>query len=357
MKAKLLVLVSVFLVLLMSGCGTDETKTEADKTSETEKSNTKVEDQVENKGQVDNQTEEENKVDKKAVKNKSGLPIEFKSIEDLAGQYQWTDAGQGMKYMEVKVGSGDEVKENDFIDAYYTLWLPDGKPFQSNKYSLDGAPDSSLKPFNARLSYGSLIDGWVKLVQGMKVGGVRRLIIPPELAYGSQDNRGIPGGSTLVFELEIVGVVHSISEEQARSEKLPISFNTVDELAAKFNWKEAEGGMKYMDVKVGTGRTVKEDDAIKAYYTLWLPDGTPFQSNRYLLEGANPAHLVPFDSVLSHGRLITGWVKLVQGMKDGGVRRLIIPSEFAYGPDDNNGIPGGSTLVFELQIVKSSSSR
>ena len=330
MKSKLLILISALLVILFIGCNPEE---QADKSDKDDKG-----------------AKEEKSV--KAEKNENELPIQFSSVEELKEMFEWQEAEGGMFYLDVKVGDGEVVEEGDLIDAYYTLWMSDGKAFQSNRYRIDPNAPFKKTPFSAKLAYGSLIDGWVKLVQGMKVGGVRRLIIPSEFAYGPNDYNGIPGGSTLVFELEVINATHPIKAEDAEKE-LPISFKSIEELEKEYDWIDFEDGMKYLDVKVGEGREVKENDAIKAYYTLWLPDGTPFQSNRYLLEGADPAYLVPFDSVLAYGRLIPGWVKMVQGMKDGGVRRLIIPAKYAYGDDDHNGIPGGSTLVFELEIVKS----
>lgn len=368
MKSKFMISLTILLIIIFAGCNPAEKTSDKKNTEVTEGekaednsqiSTGKTEDQLANEAgeseeQAENKTEETKmQTEGKAEGSKGSGMIKFSSIEDLVSHYKWIDAEGGMKYQDVKVGTGMEVKENYLIEAYYTLWLPDGKAFQSNKYLLEGASPAQMRPFKAQLAYGSLIDGWVKLVQGMKAGGVRRLIIPSEFAYGPNDSNGIPGGSTLVFELEIVDVTPTISEEQAKNEKLPISFNSIEELEKQFDWLEAEGGMKYLDVKVGNGRTVKEGDAITAFYTLWMPDGKPFQSNRYLLEDGDPSQLVPFESVLANGRLITGWVKLVQGMKDGGVRRLIIPSDYAYGPEDNRGIPGGSTLVFELEIVKS----
>ena len=119
----------------------------------------------------------------------------FSNVEELLGMYEWQDFGEGIKYIDVREGSGDVVEPGNTITAYYTLWNPDGKMNQSNVGS---------DPFSTQVGVGRLIQGWDKAVPGMKVGGVRRLVIPGELAYGENPPPGIPPNATLVFELMIV---------------------------------------------------------------------------------------------------------------------------------------------------------
>ncbi len=97
-----------------------------------------------------------------------------------------------------QVGSGDEATSGKTVDVHYTGWLTDGTKF-----------DSSIGrgPFSFRLGAGQVIAGWDQGVQGMKVGGKRRLTIPSELGYGARGFPGaIPPNSTLVFEVELLGV-------------------------------------------------------------------------------------------------------------------------------------------------------
>ncbi len=104
-----------------------------------------------------------------------------------------------LKIEELAEGSGKEAKAGMTAEVHYTGWLTDGKKFDS---SLDRGD-----PLSFRLGAGQVIRGWDQGVQGMKVGGKRRLTIPPELAYG---DRGFPGAippkATLIFEVELVGV-------------------------------------------------------------------------------------------------------------------------------------------------------
>src|SRR5262245_9244361 len=105
----------------------------------------------------------------------------------------------GLKYVDLKPGEGDEAKSGQIVEVHYTGWLTNGTKFDS---SLD-----RRQPFAFRLGAGQVIKGWDQGVAGMKVGGKRKLTIPPGLAYGSQAVGGvIPPNSTLVFEVELLGV-------------------------------------------------------------------------------------------------------------------------------------------------------
>lgn len=110
----------------------------------------------------------------------------------------------GLKYIDHKVGTGVEAVRGATVEVHYTGWLYEngkrGKKFDS---SLDRG-----KPFSFKLGAGQVIRGWDEGVQGMKVGGRRELIIPPQLGYGSRDvgNGLIPANSTLDFEVELLKV-------------------------------------------------------------------------------------------------------------------------------------------------------
>ena len=97
------------------------------------------------------------------------------------------------------IGSGKEAKPDSEIKVDYTGWLEDGTEF-----------DSSLKegrtPLSITLGIGQVIQGWDQGVPGMKVGGKRRLTIPPHLGYGNRSVGSIPPNSTLIFEVNLLEV-------------------------------------------------------------------------------------------------------------------------------------------------------
>ncbi len=103
----------------------------------------------------------------------------------------------GLQYVDVKAGTGAQVKKGDQISVQYTGWLSNGTKFDSSR--------DRKTPFDLAIGAGQVIPGWDEGVPGMKVGGIRRLVIPPALAYGAQGSPPtIPANSTLVFLVEVV---------------------------------------------------------------------------------------------------------------------------------------------------------
>ena len=105
----------------------------------------------------------------------------------------------GLVYEELVVGSGDEAVAGMQVTVHYTGWLTNGDKFDSSKDRDD--------PFSFGLGQGQVIRGWDEGVAGMKVGGKRKLTIPPQLGYGARGAGGvIPPNATLVFEVELLEV-------------------------------------------------------------------------------------------------------------------------------------------------------
>jgi FKBP-type peptidyl-prolyl cis-trans isomerase FkpA len=110
-----------------------------------------------------------------------------------------TTTSSGLIIEELSVGDGDEATAGQNVTVHYTGWLTDGTKFDSSK--------DRDEPFAFPLGARRVIAGWDEGVQGMKVGGKRKLTIPPDLGYGSRGAGGvIPPDATLVFEVELLDV-------------------------------------------------------------------------------------------------------------------------------------------------------
>lgn len=105
----------------------------------------------------------------------------------------------GLQITDVKEGTGPVASAGDRVEVQYTGWLQNGTKFDSSR--------DRNEPFNFILGRAQVIKGWDQGVAGMKVGGERKLIIPPDLAYGSRGAGGvIPPDATLTFDVELLAV-------------------------------------------------------------------------------------------------------------------------------------------------------
>ena len=105
----------------------------------------------------------------------------------------------GLVIEDIKIGEGQEVEKFNIVTVNYTGLLEDGTKF-------DSSLNPGRTPFRFTVGAGQVIKGWDEGLIGMKVGGKRKLTIPPELGYGSRDNGPIPAKSTLIFEIDLLGI-------------------------------------------------------------------------------------------------------------------------------------------------------
>jgi FKBP-type peptidyl-prolyl cis-trans isomerase FkpA len=105
----------------------------------------------------------------------------------------------GLKYEDLAEGAGAAATAGQRVVVHYTGWLTDGRKFDSSR--------DRDEPFEFALGRGQVIRGWDEGVAGMRIGGTRRLTIPPQLGYGARGAGGvIPPNATLVFEVELLEV-------------------------------------------------------------------------------------------------------------------------------------------------------
>lgn len=235
-----------------------------------------------------------------------------------------TKTDSGLQYYDLAVGGGAQAAEKDTVYTHYAIWvqLEDGYDYIT---SSEGGT-----PINFVIGRGDTVfPGWEEGVTGMKIGGRRLLVIPPDLGLGDYGGGDIPPGATLVMEISLVEV------------KAPRVATKVDEK----DYTTTASGLKYYDLKVGTGETPAAGQTVVVHYTGWLEDGTQFDSSLDRDE--------PFSFAFGQGEVIPGWDEGVATMKVGGVRQLVIPAELAYGESGAGAvIPPNATLIFEVELLE-----
>jgi len=251
------------------------------------------------------------------------------------------ELSDGVKYRDLKGGAGEPCPEGAKVKVHYTGWTNDGNVFDSSH--------KRAKPADFELE-GGVIMGWAEGIPGMKKGGVRKLVIAPEKAYGSRRLDGIPPNSTLTFEVELLGFTPPAQarfKARPRRSPLPKDLSKLSDgtlpTADDANLKAiGAAGLMYRDLKAGDGPEATHGAEVLMDYVGWLrTDGSVFDSSFKRSEALR----------MPLGQLIAGWQEGVPGMKVGGVRKLVIPADMAYGSNARSGIPANSTLVFEIELL------
>jgi FKBP-type peptidyl-prolyl cis-trans isomerase FkpA len=115
-----------------------------------------------------------------------------------------TTTNSGLQYEDTVLGTGPEAQAGQYVTVHYTGWLQNADGSAGAKF--DSSKDRN-DPFQFPLGGGNVIRAWDEGVQGMKVGGSRRLTIPASLGYGARGAGGvIPPNATLIFDVELLGV-------------------------------------------------------------------------------------------------------------------------------------------------------
>lgn len=216
----------------------------------------------------------------------------------------WVKRDDGMMYQVLHEGKGERiVKKDDHVTLAYAAFVKGAqKPFSMT---------ANGKVINFQVGNANIMEGIQRGILGMKVAEKRRIVIPPELGLGDQQNKDVPPGSTLVVVV-IVTQIHP-----------PVT------------WKQ---------LKKGTGvRRATSGDIVSVNYVGKLEDGTIFDSN--------DSTTAPLRLGVGTTRVINGFSTGVMGMSVGEKRRIVIPPYWGYGDKPRAGIPANSTLTFDVTCL------
>lgn len=183
---RLLLIITACLALLVAGCGGDSD------TTETYSSKPREEREAREQKAADKAFAEEKRAQEEAAKQQAA---ELPKVSVPSGP-----PPQQLVSQDLKQGSGKTAAAGDQVEVNYVGVL------YSNGDMFDASWGKAAEPFSFKLGAGEVIPGWDQGLVGMKVGGERKLIIPPDLAYGKEGSFSIPPNSTLVFQVKLLGV-------------------------------------------------------------------------------------------------------------------------------------------------------
>ncbi len=257
------------------------------------------------------------------------MDIEIVSIDSPPTPTEVTDdelttTESGLQYIELADGEGIEAESGNTVITHYTIWVQ-GETEDSFVFS-----STFSQPITFVIGSGDIVfPGWDEGVTGMKLGGKRYLVIPPDLALGEAGSGDIPPNATLIMEVELLELM------------IPPKMADVNDE----DYVTTESGLMYYDFVEGEGDSPEAGQTVVVHYSGWLEDGTMFDSS---VERGQP-----FSFAIGQGSVISGWDEGLSTMKVGGKRQLVIPPELGYGENGAGGvIPPNATLIFEVELLE-----
>ena len=228
----------------------------------------------------------------------------------------------GVQHWDIKVGDGKSPTPGDRVVAHYSAWLKDGTLFDTTA--------GRARP--SRFDLRTIVPGFAEGIISMKIGGKRRIEVPPEHGYGPKGaTPRVPPNATLVYEVELLDVLEPVEPPT------PTDPGDAKRIIT-------ESGLAYWDLKVGTGKSPTVESVVSVHYSGWLA-----------AEGARLFHTSLENErpeTFRLNKVIPGMTEGILSMKVGGKRRLVVPPELGYGVDGlGQHVPGGSTLIFEVDLV------
>ena len=221
---------------------------------------------------------------------------------------------------DIAIGTGTQAGVGDVLEVNYVgALLSDGTEFDASW--------NRSQTFFVPIGMGAVIPGWDQGIVGMREGGRRVLITPPDLAYGSSGaGSSIPPDATLVFVVDLIAIL----------DLQPPAIPEPTEVGAL---------LEVEDLVAGTGDPVESGDTVTVHYLGTLTDGTVFD--------ASWRRGMPFTTTIGVGMVIPGWDQGIVGMREGGRRLLKIPSDLAYGERGSGAaIPPDTPLLFVVDLIR-----
>lgn len=239
----------------------------------------------------------------------------------------------GLRIEDYQLGEGELAQVGSQLTLRFVGYLDDGTVFDQNA-------DASMPPFRFALPQKPKVQGWGLGLRGMRAGGVRKIVVPPGLAYGEEgdpadeDVPAIPPNSTLTYLVKLMEVKPPLASPEPAT-----SFEK------KVLQRDARpGGLVAEDIKLGFGEAAQPGDKARFYFRGLLQDGTNVT--------AKDGRAKPMEIVIGDEKNIEGWNQGMVGMKVGGLRRLRVPAKLAFGDEGEGPIPPRANVIFLIQLVE-----
>ena len=262
--------------------------------------------------------------------NDDSFPKDFSAINEqeiidyiAANNITATRTETGLYYHIEELGEGAAITATSDVSLRFKGFFLDGSIFEESSENIVSIYLKGRMP------------GLVEGLQQFREGGSGTLLIPSRLAFGSNDLDGIPAGSVLIYEIEVIEVI-DWAEENRQEIVDYIEANDLDAI-------ESETGLFYIIEEEGTGEQPIETSNVTVAYKGYFTDDTVFDESNE--DG------ISFDL----DKVIEGWTEGIQYFKEGGSGKLLIPSSLAYGRsgvvrDGIEIIPGGAVLIFDVNL-------
>ena len=222
----------------------------------------------------------------------------------------------GLYYVIDDIGAGSEITSTSDVTVRYSGYFTNGEVIDENK---ETGITNNLQ---------NLILGWKEGIPYFNEGGRGILLIPSHLAYGSNDYSVIPGGSVLIYDIEVV-------DYNAENKQEILDYIADNSLDAQ----STDSGLYYVIDEQGTGDKPIETSQVTVTYKGYYTDGEVFDESTTEVS-------------FYLDRVIEGWTEGLQLFNEGGSGKLLIPSALAYGSYGiADAIPGGSVLIFDVDLI------